>query len=44
MRFTVSKKIIISFSIILITGILSMLIIYNGLNEVKIAMIELADN
>jgi CHASE3 domain sensor protein len=43
MRFTVSKKIIISFSIILITGILSMLIIYNGLNKVKIAMIELAD-
>jgi CHASE3 domain sensor protein len=43
MRFTVSKKIIISFSIALIIGILSMLVIYNGLNEVKIAMTELAD-
>jgi signal transduction histidine kinase len=43
MRFTVSRKIIISFSIVLIIGILSMLVIYNGLNEVKIAMTELAD-
>jgi signal transduction histidine kinase len=43
MRFTVTKKIITGLAIILVIGALSMLIVYDGLNKVKTAMIELAE-
>jgi signal transduction histidine kinase len=43
MRFTVSKKIIVAFAVILLVGTLSMLIIYRGLSVLHKAMHELAD-
>jgi signal transduction histidine kinase len=43
MRFTVSKKITLSFTIVLAIGALSMVIVYNGLKKVKMAMTELAN-
>lgn len=43
MRVTVSKKIILALVIILLTGTLSMLIIYRGLSVLQKAMHELAD-
>lgn len=43
MRVTVSKKIVLALAIILLTGTLSMLIIYRGLSVLQQAMHELAD-
>ena len=43
MRYTVSRKIVLALAIILLTGILSMLIIYRGLSVLHKAMHELAD-
>lgn len=43
MRFTVTKKIITSLAIILVIGMVSMIIVYDGLHKVKMAMIELAE-
>jgi hypothetical protein len=43
MRITVSKKIVLALAIILLTGTLSMLIIYRGLSILRQAMHELAD-
>jgi CHASE3 domain sensor protein len=43
MRFTITKKVVISLMILLVIGTASMLIIYNGLNKVKMSIIELTD-
>jgi CHASE3 domain sensor protein len=43
MRFTVTKKIITSLAIILVIGMVSMIIVYDGLHKVKVAMVELAE-
>jgi signal transduction histidine kinase len=43
MRVTVGRKITLAFAVILLTGILSMLIIYRGLSILQQAMHELAD-
>ena len=43
MRSTVRKKIVLAFAMILLSGILSMLLIYRGLSVLRQAMHELAD-
>jgi signal transduction histidine kinase len=43
MRFTVSRKIVLALAVTLLTGTLSMLIIYQGLSVLHKAMHELAD-
>jgi CHASE3 domain sensor protein len=43
MRFTVTKKIIASLAIILVIGTVSMIIVYDGLHKVQMAMVELAE-
>jgi hypothetical protein len=43
MRLTVSKKIVMALAVVLLAGTLSMLIIYQGLRAVDMAMRELAD-
>jgi signal transduction histidine kinase/CHASE3 domain sensor protein len=43
MRFTVTQKIITSLAIILVIGAVSMIIVYDGLHTVQMAMIELAE-
>ena len=43
MRFTVTKKIITSLTIIFVIGTVAMILIYAGLYKVKMAMLELAE-